>query len=82
MERGTVWARVRDVNTEIAAFVDTFVGLDTLVVDPQCQRRGAGRMLVKWGTALADEMKVEVSIRLVDTIHYDINVQPGGGRIQ
>ena len=31
-----------------------------MTVDPEWQRRGAGRMLVKWGTAIADEMGVEV----------------------
>lgn len=34
--------------------------LDIETVDPEWQRRGAGRMLVKWGTAIADEMGVEV----------------------
>ena len=30
-------------------------------MDPEYQRRGAGSMLVKWGTAIADEMGVDVS---------------------
>lgn len=34
--------------------------LDIETVDPEWQRRGAGRMLVKWGTAIADEMGVAV----------------------
>ncbi|KAF7870632.1 hypothetical protein EAF04_004376 [Stromatinia cepivora] len=32
------------------------VSLDILAVDPAYQRRGAGRLLVKWGTAIADEL--------------------------
>jgi ribosomal protein S18 acetylase RimI-like enzyme len=34
-----------------------------MVVDPDFQRQGAGRMLVKWGTEIADSMKVEVRQR-------------------
>ncbi|KAJ8057796.1 hypothetical protein OCU04_013267 [Sclerotinia nivalis] len=30
--------------------------LDILAVDPAYQRRGAGRLLVKWGIAIADEL--------------------------
>ena len=37
------------------------LALDILTVDPKYQRRGVGRMLVKWGTAIADRMGVEVS---------------------
>ncbi|KAF2196466.1 hypothetical protein GQ43DRAFT_445087 [Delitschia confertaspora ATCC 74209] len=36
--------------------------LDLLIVDPEYQRQGAGRMLVKWGTDVADRMGVEVSL--------------------
>lgn len=32
------------------------IALDILAVDPAYQRRGAGRLLVKWGTAIADEL--------------------------
>ncbi|KAI9649258.1 hypothetical protein NHQ30_001828 [Ciborinia camelliae] len=32
------------------------VSLDILAVDPNYQRQGAGRLLVKWGTAIADEL--------------------------
>lgn len=32
-----------------------------LIVDPKYQRQGAGRLLVKWGTAIADRMGVEAS---------------------
>jgi len=32
------------------------VSLDILAVDPEHQYRGAGRMLVKWGTKIADEL--------------------------
>ncbi|PQE19635.1 gnat family protein [Rutstroemia sp. NJR-2017a WRK4] len=32
------------------------VSLDLLTVDPKHQRRGAGRMLVQWGTKKADEL--------------------------
>ena len=34
--------------------------LDILAVDPKHHYRGAGRMLVQWGTKKADEMDVEV----------------------
>ncbi|KAA8569093.1 hypothetical protein EYC84_000763 [Monilinia fructicola] len=32
------------------------IALDILAVDPAYQRRGAGRLLVRWGTAIADEL--------------------------
>ncbi|KAL9102560.1 MAG: hypothetical protein Q9163_002310 [Psora crenata] len=44
----------------------TSTALDILVVDPGCQRRGAGRMLVKWGTAIADQMKVQAVVEATD----------------
>lgn len=31
-------------------------------MDPDSQRCGAGRMLLKWGTAIADKMGVEVKL--------------------
>lgn len=31
-----------------------------VVVDPDYQRRGAGRMLARWGTEIADQMGVKV----------------------
>ncbi|KUJ14247.1 uncharacterized protein LY89DRAFT_708670 [Mollisia scopiformis] len=40
----------------IKASGGNLLSLDLLTVDPQYQRRGAGRLLVKWGTALADEL--------------------------
>lgn len=36
--------------------------MEILTVDPNHQRRGAGRMLVRWGTAIADQMGVEVRL--------------------
>ena len=36
------------------------IALDILAVDPKHQFRGAGRMLVDWGTRRADELNVEV----------------------
>ena len=36
------------------------IALDLQCVDPAYQRRGAGRMLVRWGTELADKMGVKV----------------------
>lgn len=41
-----------------------FTALEMLMVDPAYQGMGAGRMLVKWGLAQADEMGVDVSSRL------------------
>ena len=38
----------------------TRTALDLLCVDPAHQRRGVGRMLVKWGTQVADNMGVKV----------------------
>ncbi|RAL59152.1 hypothetical protein DID88_006708 [Monilinia fructigena] len=35
---------------------DDLDALDILAVDPEYQRRGAGRLLVRWGTAIADEL--------------------------
>ena len=36
------------------------------MVDPAYHGQGAGRMLVKWGTAHADRLGVEVSLLLCD----------------
>lgn len=36
------------------------LALDLLTVDPEHQRRGAGRLLVQWGTSLADELGFQV----------------------
>ena len=33
-----------------------------MTVEPNDQRRGAGRMLVKWGTTIADDLGVEVGV--------------------
>ncbi|UPX11705.1 uncharacterized protein EKO05_0002296 [Ascochyta rabiei] len=38
------------------------VALDMLIVDPAYQGMGAGRKLVRWGLARADEMGVDVSL--------------------
>ncbi|KAL8736507.1 MAG: hypothetical protein Q9166_000299 [cf. Caloplaca sp. 2 TL-2023] len=38
------------------------LALDQLTVDPKHQKRGAGRMLVRWGTAVADEMRVKTVV--------------------
>ncbi|KAF2111295.1 hypothetical protein BDV96DRAFT_603400 [Lophiotrema nucula] len=42
------------------------VVLDMLVVDPIHQRQGAGRMLVRWGTAVADRLGVEAVVEASD----------------
>ncbi|MCJ1456072.1 hypothetical protein MMC28_006429 [Mycoblastus sanguinarius] len=39
-------------------------GLDMMVVDPEYQRTGAGRMLARWGTEIADRMGVKVEVDL------------------
>ena len=42
---------------------DPFVAaLDLLTVDPKHQSRGAGTMLLKWGTELGDRIGAEVSL--------------------
>jgi len=41
--------------------------LDVLSTHPTHQHRGAGTILMEWGTAIADEMKVEAFIE--GTIH-------------
>ncbi|KAL8855018.1 MAG: hypothetical protein Q9221_000215 [Calogaya cf. arnoldii] len=38
------------------------VSLDILTVDPHYQRRGAGRMLLQWGTAVADRLGIEAVV--------------------
>lgn len=38
------------------------IALDLLVVDPKYQRRGAGRMLVKWGTENANRLGVKTLV--------------------
>ncbi|KAF2462809.1 acyl-CoA N-acyltransferase [Lindgomyces ingoldianus] len=40
--------------------------LDMLIVDPYYQRQGAGRMLVQWGTAVADRLGVEAVVEAGD----------------
>ncbi|KAL8698018.1 MAG: hypothetical protein Q9224_002048 [Gallowayella concinna] len=52
---------------------------DTLTVDPKHQKRGAGRLLVKWGTAVADEMGVpavlgasKYGIRLYESEGFEV----------
>lgn len=40
--------------------------LDLLTVDPKLQRRGAGRLLVKWGTSLADELGFTAVVEATD----------------
>ncbi|PQE19538.1 hypothetical protein CJF32_00007479 [Rutstroemia sp. NJR-2017a WRK4] len=42
------------------------VALDLLTVDPKYQRRGAGRLLVKWGTSLADELGFTAVVEATD----------------
>jgi GNAT superfamily N-acetyltransferase len=41
---------------EFMLTVIDILALDFLTVDPKHQRRGAGRMLVQWGTKKADEL--------------------------
>ena len=38
-------------------------------MDPDCQKRGAGRMIVKWGTAIADELGFEVEVSLITHLY-------------
>ena len=38
------------------------LALDLLTVDPRHQKRGAGRMLVQWGTDIADKLGFEVRV--------------------
>jgi predicted N-acetyltransferase YhbS len=45
----------------LAGWFDSATALDILAVDPVHHYRGAGRMLVGWGTKMADEMGVEVT---------------------
>lgn len=40
----------------------TVIALEILAVEPQSQGRGAGSMLVKWGTDLADSMGAEAVV--------------------
>ncbi|CAG8953782.1 hypothetical protein HYFRA_00006673 [Hymenoscyphus fraxineus] len=42
------------------------MSLDLLTVDPEFQRRGAGRLLVRWGTALADELGCTAVVEATD----------------
>ena len=42
--------------------VSSAPGLDILAVDPKHHYRGAGRMLVDWGTKVADNKDFEVSL--------------------
>ncbi|KAI9647014.1 hypothetical protein NHQ30_005016 [Ciborinia camelliae] len=46
------------------------LSLDILTVDPNYQRQGAGRLLVKWGTSLADELGFmpETKVRLSQAV--------------
>jgi ribosomal protein S18 acetylase RimI-like enzyme len=40
--------------------------LDLLTVDPDYQRQGAGRMLVKWGTSIADYLGLMAVVESTD----------------
>ncbi|CAG8981139.1 hypothetical protein HYALB_00005854 [Hymenoscyphus albidus] len=40
--------------------------LELLTVDPKFQRRGAGRLLVQWGTSLADELGFAAVVEATD----------------
>ncbi|EPE28362.1 Acyl-CoA N-acyltransferases (Nat) [Glarea lozoyensis ATCC 20868] len=40
--------------------------LDLLTVDPKYQRRGAGRLLVKWGTSQADKLGLKCVVESTD----------------
>ncbi|KAJ4366099.1 hypothetical protein N0V83_007734 [Neocucurbitaria cava] len=42
----------------------SLAALDMLMVDPDYQNQGAGRLLVRWGLAVADEMGVDASFQL------------------
>lgn len=46
------------------------VSMDMLTVAPQSQKRGAGRMLVRWGTAIADQMGVEAVVEASDQARH------------
>ncbi|KAL8952507.1 MAG: hypothetical protein Q9222_001575 [Ikaeria aurantiellina] len=52
------------------------VSLDILTVDPKHQKRGAGRMLVEWGTAVADKMGV---VAVVEASKYAIPLYQSAG---
>ena len=44
-----------------------YTALEMLMVDPAYQNQGAGRLLVKWGIAAADERGVDVSFEIQPT---------------
>ena len=44
-----------------------YTALEMMMVDPAYQKMGAGRLLVRWGLAKADELGVEVEIHLCET---------------
>ncbi|ORY02847.1 hypothetical protein BCR34DRAFT_492851 [Clohesyomyces aquaticus] len=52
--------------SDVKASGGNLVVLDILVVDPTHQRQGAGRMLVKWGTSIADQLGVEAVVEAGD----------------
>ncbi|KAL8655270.1 MAG: hypothetical protein Q9226_003111 [Calogaya cf. arnoldii] len=52
------------------------LALDILTVDPKHQKRGAGRMLVEWGTAVADKMGV---VAVVEATKYAIPLYQSAG---
>lgn len=47
---------------EFRILTEHVAALDLLTVDPKYQRRGAGRMLVQWGTEVADKLGVKVNL--------------------
>ena len=49
---------------EDALLINLFAGLDILTVTPEHQRRGAGRMLTKWGMDQADKLGADVCLSL------------------
>ncbi|KAL8651851.1 MAG: hypothetical protein Q9210_003025 [Variospora velana] len=60
----------------IKAYGGHLVSLDILTVDPKHQKRGAGRMLVEWGTAIADKMGV---VTVVEATKYAIPLYQSAG---
>jgi len=45
------------------ALIDRLVVIDMLSTHPEHQRRGAGSMLVKWGTDIADTMGLKAFVQ-------------------
>jgi len=55
------------VVVKISQLLTESLDLSALITDPKHQRRGAGSMLIKWGTDIADAAGIECCLEATET---------------